>query len=123
MDLIIQEKYEADIILAIFFDSVRAPKYDLVVLSRTESLCSIFCNQKRLILHIVFMTIGFIHMIMMLQVRGKGGRKYYSLHSWIGIGIAIAYGLQWFRIFFITFAYCYSQQPNQVINLGVPGTV
>ena len=47
------------------------------------------------------MTIGFVFMIMMLQVRGKGGRKYYSLHSWIGIGIAIAYGLQWFRIVFV----------------------
>jgi len=46
------------------------------------------------------MTIGFVFMIMMLQVRGKGERKYYSLHSWIGIGIAIAYGLQWFRVVF-----------------------
>ena len=43
----------------------------------------------------------------MLQIRGKGGRKYYSIHSWIGIGIAIAYGLQWLRIVLINLLDCF----------------
>ena len=94
MDLIIWGKYEANIFL----------------------LCFIFYNRKRLIAHIAFMTIGFIHMIMMLQVRGKGGRKYYSLHSWIGIGIAIAYGLQWFRNFFHTFRALYLSLILEYLN-------